>query len=140
MKFYIVTIITVFLFNCEKSNNKFKETENLITLTRGFDVNLQKEMAIQLYDFYNSNGKNYNFCEIKHETYFLMNYNYSKKRLCISDDICSGWSAYYVNVSPEKLAEIGKKRILFDELDNYLTRENDISKWSIIDSNGCKGI
>lgn len=99
----------------------------------------QKAMSKELYDFYESSDKSFEFYEIKWQTYFLLNYNPSLKTLNVSEDICSGWIAQYVNVSEIDLKLLSEQKLEFNNYHQVLNREKDSFKWGIIKTNGCMG-
>lgn len=113
-----------------------KETRELQAAVNSRE-DAQKAMSKELSDFYKSSDKSFEFYEIKWQTYFLLNYNPSLKTLNVSEDICSGWIAQYVNVSASDLENLSKANLVFNEYSNLLTLQTN-SK-GIIKTNGCMG-
>jgi hypothetical protein len=108
-----------------------KEGENLIEI--------QKQMARELYEFYRKNkDKKYEFYEIQvRKAHLLLNYCPDTESLCISYDLCSGLTFYFVQVDEATLKKLADARLPFDGYRRLLAREEDTKKWGKTKTHAC---
>lgn len=102
-------------------------------------IEIQKQMAGELYGFYWKNkDKKYEFYEVQvSEANLLINYCPHNQTLCLSYDLCSGWTFYFVKVDEVALKKLADARLPFVGYLKLLTREENTKKWGKSKTHAC---
>ncbi|SOE20020.1 hypothetical protein SAMN06298216_0521 [Spirosomataceae bacterium TFI 002] len=112
-----------------------KELKSIVISNEHAQVMMSKE----LYHFYNTSDKSFEFYEIYWKNRYLINYKPLKETLHISMDICSGWiPIYYVGISEMMLEKLSNSGLLFEQYDELLEKAPP-GKSEVVKTNGCMG-
>lgn len=139
MKKYISILSLGFWLTCCSLATSYPETLEYTPKKGESAIEIQKQMAQELYGFYQKNkDKKYEFYEVQVlEANLLINYCPDTKSLCLLHDLCSGWAFYFVRVDEATLKKLADARLPFDEYRRLLAREEDTKKWGKTKTHAC---
>jgi L-rhamnose isomerase len=137
MKNLRVIFLTLILFACN-SYDQVSPNVQSYTLSSNNSTNQYEWERVAptiLIQFYAQSSKDKGFYEVVENKFsHVLNYCPEKQLLSIAREISSGWQNQYVNVSEDKLRELAKAYVRFDQYDSILTRANP-ADFKIVESN-----